>query len=133
VKASRQQIARAVVNLIDAGHDAGRIVAAMASYLTAERRASELTPIMRQVERLRLERGGVREVVVVGARPISRDTERQIRRLFADTQVNVVKRTDKNLVGGLRVTTLDERLDLSVRGRLRGLVAQFAQRKRDHG
>lgn len=132
MRATGQQIARAVINLIDAGYDRELIVVAMARYLTAERRAGELAPIMRQVERLRLERDGAREVVVVGARPISRDTKRQVRRLFADERLNIVKRTDKNLVGGLRVSTLDEQLDLSVRGRLRGLVARFSQPEIGH-
>jgi ATP synthase F1 delta subunit len=120
-KTTYHEIAEAVCALIDRGKNSQEISKEIAEYLSAEHRTSDLDRIMREVERLRLERDGILEVVATSAYDMSEATKQEISRSFKAQNVKIIARKDKDLVGGVRVRTLDKQLDLSVRGRLTAL------------
>ena len=120
--ANYKQIAQAITELMKSGESEENLVKSIAQYLSAERRTGELDKIMREVERLRLVNEDILEVEVFSAKGISAQIEQEIARLFSSSKVNVVKSIDRDLVGGVRIRTLDEQLDLSVRGRLKKLT-----------
>lgn len=118
--ANYKEIALAVVKLIDSGKSQKQLANAVAEYMVSQRRTAEFERVMREVERLRRERG-VLEVVATSASSLSDKVESEIRRLYDAKEVKVVRRIDKDLVGGVSLRTLDSQVDLSVRGRLRQL------------
>lgn len=119
-KLSRKELAEVFYGLLKSTNDQQRIATDIAEYLMSERRTSELDALLREVERLRMERDGIVEAMSISARPLSEDVKEMIRGRFG-AKTRLLVREDKELVGGAYVQTLDKRLDLSVRGRLNEL------------
>jgi F-type H+-transporting ATPase subunit delta len=120
-KASYRDIAEATYALIRSGADESATVEALAHYLVEERRTKELDKIMRELQKLRAEQEGVTEVVASSAFALSESAQQEIKQLFGGKKVKLVQEIDTSLVGGVRLRTLEDLVDLSVRGRLQQL------------
>ena len=120
-KISYQDLAEVIVAQIDAGKSADKVARQVAEYLVAERQVNELDRVMREVERLRFEQGGILEVTASSARNLSQDVQQQIKQLFKSDSVQVSNEINQDLVGGVRIQAMDTLIDLSVRGQLNRL------------
>ncbi len=115
-RATVHQIALAVLNLSKSTNES-KLAQEIASYIVAERRTSDLGAIMREVDRLRQQTSGVKEVTVTTAFEPSEAVISQVKQLIGDKTV-INKVTDKNVIGGVRIESSDYFLDLTVRNRL---------------
>lgn len=100
-----------------------RFAEKVAGYLIAEHRSGELEHIMRDVRELRAKNGHI-EADVRTARPMPAATEAAVRRLIKQrypkaVSITIIKHIDPSLIGGIAVELPDERVDLTVAGRLR--------------
>ena len=119
---SRRQLAAAVAGQLEKGRPLDVVVRSLAAYLIAERRVQELDSLLRDVELLRSEAGRL-EVTVASRRPLAADVRAAIERFVRrDSQqsapVIINEIIDPELIGGIRMETVDRQLDLSVRGKL---------------
>lgn len=118
-KASINQLAQAVLKRGMAQPQS------VAGYLIAEHRTRDLAAVMREVSRIRSERGIV-EAEVTSAFPVADSTKKTIRRLLhqqlpSAKQIILNLRRDPEVVGGVRVATDNLLLDLTAQGRLKML------------
>lgn len=120
-KPTVRELAKAIRNLMASNQDSNTLATQIAAYLVAERRTGELEKVMREVERQQLVEDGVMEVTATSARGLNQEIMQEISRIFSGRTVKIIEKRDKNLVGGVYIRTLDEQLDLSVRGQLKGL------------
>ena len=115
-RATVHQIALVVLNL-SRNTNESQLAQEIASYIVAERRTSDLGAIMREVDRLRQQTSGVKEVTVTTAFEPSEAVIDQVKQLIGDNTV-INKVTDKSVIGGVRIESSDYFLDLTVRNRL---------------
>jgi F0F1-type ATP synthase delta subunit len=94
----------------------------LAGYLLAEHRSGELESIMHDVMAMRFESGLI-EATVSSVNPLSAETKTKItqlikRRYPKAKKVSLVEIADPSLIGGVTIQLPNERLDLSVAGRI---------------
>lgn len=118
MQASRSDIAAAVLELMSTGSQK-KVSTALAAYLVQERRSGELDQIMREVTRLRAAKTGVTEVTLTSAFPLKDSVKKALTAQFGKTINNEV--IDTSVLGGVRVETNADLLDLTVRSRLNRL------------
>lgn len=121
-KTPRADIARAIVRQLSQAADASRVAQEIAAFLISEGREADLESIMRDVMRIQREHGTL-EADVQSARGLDDTLLAEIVELVrqefpATTRVVTSETVLPELVGGVRVVTADEQLDLSVRGKL---------------
>lgn len=121
-KTPRDEIARAIVQKLNSAQDNHVVVQEIAAYLVSEGRESELESIMRDVMAER-EQDGVVEANVRVAHELTPETLAEFAELVrtefpAARTVVLGQTTDPAMVGGARITTAHEQLDLSIRGKL---------------
>lgn len=116
-KVARKDIAKVVLELAGSvSHKA--LVKSVAAYLMVERRTGELEPLMRDVARLRAKTSGVTEATVTSAFPVTNEVKSQIKDLLKADKLVLNETIDNSVVGGVRVETSEQKLDLTVRNRL---------------
>lgn len=121
MRAKREDIAKAVLKILDESQDSKRAAQAIASYLIAERRTGELDSLLRDLEAHRFDEDGVLEVHATSAFPLSEEVKRQIEELFEAREVVIHEEQNKALLGGVKVRALDKVADFSVQTRLQRL------------
>lgn len=98
-------------------------VRGLAAYLLEENRTGELDSIMRDVQ-ADWANSGVVEVIASSAHALSpqalRDIETEVRRVYPTVKrIIITPRIDSSLIGGVQLTFVDYRLDMSIAGELR--------------
>lgn len=129
-KTSRQELAEAILKLIESKKSPATLSKEIAGYLVEERRTSELDMIMRDVNTLRQQKG-VLEAVIISAFPISRqiinDVTKLLQRQFPVAKTILIdQRIDTNLIGGIRIEAGGKQLDTSIRTKLTKLKSAIA-------
>ncbi len=119
-KASRQDIASVILQLSGKYSDK-KLANAVAAYVVAERRTSELDAILREVNKQRGEQTGMVEATVTSAFPISDKIKKEIKLLLEEDKLVINEVIDTDVIGGVRVETSEKSLDLTVRNRLNKL------------
>lgn len=122
MKIHRHQLARYIADKSTAGSDTSELVKKVAAYLLQEQQTDDLASLMRDVARIRADRGHV-EATAVSAHKLSgeviRDIEQLIQQEFPKaTTVTVSTRIEHDMVGGVLLELPDEQLDLTVRRKL---------------
>lgn len=117
---SYKDIARVVVDQLE-HQPANDVARALASYLVEQRRAGELDRIMREALRIREQEASTVEVTTSSRHPLSQELKQQITALFDGKQVLLNEELQEDLVGGVRIQSLETEIDLSVRGQLNQL------------
>ena len=117
---SYKDIARVVVDQLE-HQPANEVARALASYLVEQRRAGELDRIMREALRIREQEASTVEVTTSSRHPLSQELKQQITALFDGKQVLLNEELQEDLVGGVRIQSLETEIDLSVRGQLNQL------------
>lgn len=132
---SRQQIARAILEVIDDGGDRSGVARSIAGYLINEGRTKDLDSLMRDVMRLRAERG-ILEVTTTSAFPLADHVRAQIEDIARTMQspdaqqVITSQNIDPSVLGGVRVETPTTLMDLTIRTRLNRLKQIVAKQER---
>lgn len=104
----------------------------LAGYLLAEHRSGDLERIMLDVQAIRFEKGFI-EATVASVRPLTRETKTQVsqllkRRYPKAKRITLVETIDLALIGGITIQLPDERVDLSIAGRIRNFRMAVAKR-----
>ncbi|RTK94745.1 hypothetical protein EKI60_02470 [Candidatus Saccharibacteria bacterium] len=124
-RATNSTIARALLADIDAGKDMQTITESLAAYLVQERRLGDLNAILRDVERQLFTQRGVLYVHADVARPMSEQQKQDVTSIFqaqsGAKEVVIEETINKGVIGGVRLTTADQQLDLTVRRQLQRL------------
>lgn len=119
---SRRDIALAIVSL-SKKQSQKQLSEAVAAYLVANRRTSELDAIMREVSRLREQQDGVTEMTATSAYKLDAAAQKAIVALFPNQTLIINEVVDSDVLGGVRLETSEMQLDLTVRNRLQRLKA----------
>lgn len=118
---TRKELAQVILDLLDSGKSAETVAKDVAEYLVAERRTRELTNLMRDVRNLRLAKHGILEADVASAYELTPAIEKEIKDLFGASRTLLNYAHDPELIGGARVTTTTQQLDVSVEQKLNQL------------
>ena len=122
-KISRRKIAAYIADELLAGHAATKQLAA---YLVDAKRTREATLIVRDIETALADRG-ILVADIASARTLAAETESEITAYLQAstkaTDVQLRKSVDQQLLGGVRITVPDGRLDTTLRHRLNQLTA----------
>jgi len=121
-KTPRSDIADAIVAQLQSGKDGAVLAREIAGYLIEQGREVDLESIMRDVMTKR-QNGGLVEADIQTAHGLDQSTLVDIIGLVhaefpSATTVVADQSVDESLIGGLRISTAHEQLDLSVRGKL---------------
>jgi F0F1-type ATP synthase delta subunit len=121
-KIPRQDVAHAIAQRIEHAGDTADLAREIAAYLIETGRESDLDSIMRDVMNMRRS-DGLLEADIRTAHPLDAETMAQlgelIQREFTDSnQLVIDQSTAPQVIGGVRIVTASEQLDLSVRGKL---------------
>lgn len=120
-KEPRATIAQAIASQLRDATDMTQVAQSVAAYLVSEGRESDLESIMRDVMRVRRQDGTL-EVDVQTAHgqdaALQGELIDMIRREFPADHLVADTTVRPELIGGVRIATADEQLDLSVRGKL---------------
>ncbi len=119
-KPTKRDIALVICEL-SRKQSADKLAKTIADYLVQERRTGELDAIMREVLRQRHNKDGISEVTLSSAFPLSKKTKASIAALVGGKNVVINENIDTDLLGGVRVESNEEMLDLTVRTRLNRL------------
>lgn len=119
---SRQQLAEAILKLSSKVSEK-KLTETIAAYLVESRRTGELDAIMREVARLREKQDDVTEVTATSAFKLNDGARKAIKSLMGRKQLIINEVVDPELLGGVRLETSEELLDLTVRNRLNQLKA----------
>lgn len=121
-KQSNASIARALLAEFKDGKDINTVVKSLAAYLITERRQADTQAIVRELEKLLLEERGKLYVHATVANSLSDQQISQIMDIFASNSTAkdiIIQQTiDKDVIGGVRLQTADQQLDLTVRRQL---------------
>jgi len=118
-KPSTKELAHVILSLSNKV-SAKSLATNVANYLQEERRSGDLESIMKEVKELRRKKQGIVEANVTTAFPVDSSTTKKIKQIFGDN-VLINEIIDKHIIGGVRVETNEDYLDLTVRGRLNQL------------
>lgn len=119
---SHQELATAVLTLSNKMSQS-TLSATLAAYLVQNRRSGELDAIMREVSRQREARDGVTEVTATSAFKLNEATKKAITALLGSKKLIINEVVDSEMLGGVRLETSEQQLDLTVRNRLNQLKA----------
>lgn len=117
---SRRKLAIHAAERLIAGDSA--VVDELAALLIDERREREADLLVRDIEDQLAQRGEM-VVVVEAARTIDSDTKRQIEQLFPGKNVSIREVIRPELIGGFRLMTPAQLLDISLAKKLSDLRA----------
>jgi F0F1-type ATP synthase delta subunit len=116
-KITTQELAKYVVDQLEAGVDSSALAEQISAYLLEERRTRELPAILRAVD-LELSRRGNDQVVITAAHVTSSDVKKQISDLLGVKNPTFTEIIDQNVIGGVKARSGETEIDLTVRGRL---------------
>lgn len=123
-KSSRKELAGALNGMITTSSDPSKLAKAIARYLTEERQTKDLDGLMRDIIRMR-ENDGIIEVTATTAFPLSDQLKRDIRSLIEKqhntTHIIINEVIDPYVVGGLKLETSEQQLDVTVQAKLHRL------------
>jgi F0F1-type ATP synthase delta subunit len=122
MKVARHTLAKVIADRLTAA-DEQQLAREAAAYLITERRAGELSSLVRDMEQLRADQDGVVELTAVSAHQLSptviNDIKAKIRQAYPAAKDFIInEQLDENVVGGVRLELANQQLDLSVRNKL---------------
>ncbi len=122
---SRKQIAGVIASQMDK-ETMPKLAKETAEYLLRNKRTNELSSLMRDVLAIRAKSGTV-EATASSARKLSNEISNVLMKLATEEhpsyeRIILNKERDPSLIGGVRLTTIDRQLDLSISGRLNRLT-----------
>ncbi len=128
-KLSRRRIAKQVVSRIEDGDlTISRAAKLLAAYLITERRTNEVHLLLNDLAS-ELESRGTTTINVVSAHKLTDQINRELKDLFKKqtgaSHAELEAELDPALLGGLRASSANLEVDLSVKGRLNALKAQL--------
>jgi len=123
---SNSTIARAVLTRLESGEQSDLITASLAAYLIEEKQVGNLNAIIREIERLMLSGRDTLYLHITTARDLDDGVMQtmidKFKKQSSATKVVVEHTINKNVIGGVRCETADQRLDLTVRRQLQRLT-----------
>ena len=121
---TRKMLAQALLPTINKSTDPAKLAKSIAQYLVQARRINEVDGLMRDVTSLR-EQSGIIEVTVTSAFPLNQVLKRDIRMLVTkqrpDAKVIINEVIDPSVLGGVKLETSEQQLDVTVQSKLESL------------
>lgn len=118
-KATRRQLAVAITRLLDKNQP--NLARQLAAFLITEGRTKELESLMRDVAALRHQQTGVLEITATSAHPLTPAIRDEIKQLLPAKSQIMHEELAPEVIGGIRLETVDTRIDLTVSARLNRL------------
>lgn len=122
MKVARHTLAEAIAKRTMHVQDKNLLAREIAAYLLEERRTAELESILRDIMQYRTDHG-ILEAKVVVAYEATQEVLSDVKKLLHDaypkaTTIHVSPRTDRDIIGGVRIDMANEQLDLTVAAKL---------------
>jgi F0F1-type ATP synthase delta subunit len=123
-RTDRKQLAEALNQIIQKSSDQKKLAKAIARYVSENHLTKDLDAILREVENIR-RADGIVEATVVSANSLNEKLKRDIRSLLTQEQqskkVIINQVIDADVLGGLRIITGEQQLDVTVQSKLNRL------------
>ncbi len=119
---SRRKIAEYAAERLVAGEKVGRVLKEIAAFLIDTRRTREVELVVRDIESALAERGVV-VADVTSAYPLTDALKQDIRKLLGGTQLALRETVDPSVLGGIRLSTPEQRLDATLKRKIQALKA----------
>ncbi len=120
----RKELAKVLTPMIHKSSDPAKLARQIARYLVEQRRTNDVDGLMRDIIALR-EQDGTVEVTVTSAFPLSQQLKRDIRSLITrsrkDATVIINEVVDPSVIGGMKVETSEQQLDITIQAKLNQL------------
>ena len=124
-KFSRRKVVSALVDMLESGATTKKIAETLAAYLIENRATRDMELYLYDIRAELEERFGLVAADVKSAKEITATLEKQIADFIKKTtnakQVEVIKTVDKDLIGGVVISTTDAELDMSIQSKLQKL------------
>lgn len=122
MKTPRSQLARIIAGSTMKSGVSKQLAKEIAAYMLEENRTAELASLVRDVQAEWAKNGYV-EVIAASARELSpqvmKDIEAEARKLYPEAQtIRITPQLSPDLVGGVALTIIDRRLDLTTKAKL---------------
>ena len=121
-KFSRRKVVSALVDMLESGATTKKIAETLAAYLIENRATRDMELYLYDIRAELEERFGLVAADVKSAKEITATLEKQIADFIKKTtnakQVEVIKTVDKDLIGGVVISTTDAELDMSIQSKL---------------
>ncbi len=125
MKQPRLQVAKFIADATLADGSNRRLSQQIAAYLITERRVSELSSLLRDVQ-YDWQQAGYLEVMAASAHPLSESSLKRLKQSIgkhfpAVKTINLTEVHDPTILGGVRLSLARQQLDLSVQAKLNTL------------
>lgn len=121
---SLKHLASFAADQLAAGKSRQKLSGQLAAYLIEQRQTKDTASLMRLIES-EMSRRGVTEVTVVSAHPIEMSVKKHLAKALAANKPVFHERIDPSVVGGVRASTQERELDLTIATKLRSLVTNL--------
>jgi F-type H+-transporting ATPase subunit delta len=119
---SRKKLADYVAERLAKGDKPGAAIKELAAFLIDTRRIREVELIARDIESA-LARRGIVVADVTSAFPLTEALKDDIKKLVGGKKLVLRETVDPSVLGGIRLTTPEERLDATLKRKIQGLIA----------
>lgn len=119
---SRRKLAEHAANQIVAGKKVSEVMKQIAAFLIDSRRTRELELIVRDIEAA-LAHHGIVIADVTSAFPLTDALKDHIKQLVGGKQLLLRETIDESVLGGLRLSTPERRLDATLKRKIQALKA----------
>lgn len=121
---SLKQLASFAADQLVAGKSGKKLSGQLAAYLIERRQTKDTASLMRLIES-EMARRGVTEVTVVSAHSVEPNVKKHLAKALGASNPVFHEQIDSSVVGGVRASTLERELDLTITTKLRSLVSNL--------
>lgn len=127
-KISTKELAKYVVDQLEAGLQSPALAEQLSAYLLEERKTREMPAILRAID-VELARRGSAQVTITSAHKVEEETKKQLAELL-DVQNPVFSEViDKSVIGGVKARSGESEIDLTVRARLNNFKSKIVSQE----
>jgi len=121
---SLKQIASFAADQLEAGKPSQKLSSQLAAYLIDQRQTKDAASLMRLIES-EMSRRGVTEVTLVSAHRLDPGVKKRLAGALGANNPVFHERIDPSVVGGVRASTLERELDLTIATKLRSVMSNL--------
>lgn len=125
-KVTLKQLAVVTVDALEKGQSVDKVAKQLAGLLIAERRSRDIAGLVRAVEK-EFDRRGKVQVTVTSANKVDNATMSKLAQALDVKNPYFYEVIDQSVIGGVKASSLDKEIDLTVKGKLMQFKANLSK------
>jgi F0F1-type ATP synthase delta subunit len=125
-KVTLKQLAVVTVDALEKGQSVDKVAKQLAGLLIAERRSRDIAGLVRAVEK-EFDRRGKVQVTVTSANKVDDATMSKLAQALDVKNPYFYEVIDQSVIGGVKASSLDKEIDLTVKGKLMQFKANLSK------